>query len=103
MDLFEHAAQYPNAAGYRDTDTSKAAASSINPDINLLRGKVLECLRHFKHLTADECAGFLDIDKLSIRPRFTELKEQGLVVDTGERRKNKSGRKAIVWRLTSRN
>ena len=37
MDLFEHAAQYPQRAGYRDTDTSKAAASSINPDIHTLR------------------------------------------------------------------
>jgi len=36
---------------------------------------------------------------LSIRPRITELVLQGRIFDTGERRRNASGKSAIVWRV----
>lgn len=103
MDLFEHAERYPNAPGYRHTDTSKAAARSVAPSTILLRDKVLACLREHFFMTADECAVHLNIDKLSIRPRFTELRELGEISDTGDRRANDSGRKAIVWTFVRRN
>jgi len=48
-------------------------------------------------LTADEVAGRLGLSILSIRPRITELARLGKVRDSGERRRNGSGRKAIVW------
>ena len=50
-------------------------------------------------LTADEVAEVLDQSILSIRPRLTELGRLGDIEDTGERRKNQSGKKAIVWRM----
>ena len=52
-------------------------------------------------MTADEAALFLSIDKLSIRPRFSELNRTGEIVDTGERRANDSGKKAIVWSISN--
>lgn len=105
MDLFEHADRYPDSPGYRQTDTSKAAAQSMKPTKDLLRAGVLAqfSAHPTNGLTADECAALMQCDKLSIRPRFTELKLDGLIKDTGARRRNDSGRSAIVWRLATKN
>jgi predicted ArsR family transcriptional regulator len=100
VDLFSFA---DSRVGLRrqTTDTSREAADRIAPSTDYLRGKVLETLAQRGALTADECAAFLCIDKLSIRPRFTELREAGLIRDTGARRANASGRRAIVWSRTA--
>lgn len=92
--LFENS-RYPDAVGFRDTDTSKAAADSI--DAATLRALVMGLMVKGYLVTADEAAKMLKIDRLSIRPRFSELKKQGLVRDTGQRHPNDSGKKAIVW------
>lgn len=90
---------YPHTAGYRLTDTSYAAAQAI--DAPTLRSKVLDVLARVGPLTADQCSVALSIDKLSIRPRLTELKALGKVIDSGQRRPNSSGKRAIVWRLAA--
>lgn len=97
-DLFSYAATYPRAPGFRHTDTSYDAAQAIAPSAATLRAKVLRLLADGP-LTADECADRLRIDRLSIRPRLTELKLAGSVIDSGERRLNASYKRAIVWRL----
>lgn len=48
-------------------------------------------------LTADELAQRLDMDRYSIEPRTSELRRKGLIRDSGRRRKNASGKMAIVW------
>ncbi len=48
--------------------------------------------------TPDELADLIGASPLAIRPRITELRKAGLIVDTGCRRLNRSGRKAVVWR-----
>ena len=90
---------YPDSPGWKRTDTSEAAAESIKPKAETIRGLVLNHLRDYD-MTTDEMAARLDLDKLSVRPRFSELREMGLVHDTGRRRKNLSGKSAIVWGLT---
>jgi predicted ArsR family transcriptional regulator len=90
---------YPYAAGHRGTDTSRAAAEII--PASLLRGKVLEAFQRNGEMTADECAERLCASILSIRPRCTELRNMGKLVDTGSRRPNASGRSAIVWRVAA--
>jgi predicted ArsR family transcriptional regulator len=51
--------------------------------------------------TADEVAAALEISVLHARPRISELRALGKVQDSGERRKNDSGHKAIVWKATA--
>lgn len=51
----------------------------------------------------DEVAEDLGVDRLSIRPRGSALKAKGLIVETGRRRKNRSGRMANVWRVVEKN
>ena len=48
-------------------------------------------------LTADEVAGRLGLSILSVRPRISELTRLGKVRDSGHRRRNTSGKNAIVW------
>lgn len=93
-DLFN----YPLQPGFKDTDTSKAAAQAMKPTAATLRSQCLRCLA-FGDYTADEVAlDFLRESVLSIRPRFSELKRLGKIEDTGQRRRNASGKSAIVWK-----
>lgn len=96
-DLFTYADTYPVAPGFKRTDTSRQAAEDMKPNAATLRAKVLTALRLYGPLTADQCATALSQPILSIRPRLSELRELGKVVDTGDRRPNASGKRAIVW------
>lgn len=92
-DLF----RYPAAPGAQDRDTSRAAAADIAETAPQLRARALAAVERSNGLTADEVAGRLGLSILSIRPRLTELSRLGKVRDSGERRKNVSGKRAIVW------
>ena len=90
--------RYPNAPGYKTNGPSKDAAESMRGRASLLRDRVVVALAE-RPMTADECAEALGESVLSIRPRFTELRARGAVVDTGERRQNASGRSATAWAI----
>lgn len=95
MDLFT----YPHSPGFKARETAHAAAQSIKPKAKRLQGLCLNALAQHGPMTADECADRLQLDKLSIRPRFSELAALRKVTDTGQRRENASGKRAIVWKL----
>lgn len=88
---------YPHQPGARDRKTSQEAAEAVAPRSKLLRARALDVLERSNGLTADEVAGRLGLSILSIRPRITELARLHKVRDTGDRRRNNSGRRAIVW------
>lgn len=92
FDLFT----YPQAAGWKARETSRAAAERTPAPI--LRAKVLAEFQRQNYMTADECAAALRLSILSIRPRVTELSNLGKLMDSGFRRQNASGRSAIVWK-----
>jgi len=87
----------PEARGYRHTDTSHAAVPG-SENAATLRGLVRQALMA-RPMTADEIAAFIKRDRLSIRPRVTELKNAGRIYDTGRRRMNQSGKTAAVFAL----
>jgi predicted ArsR family transcriptional regulator len=87
---------YPDEPGYKRSGTSEAAAVSMSSDAATLRELVYDRLT--SPMTADEMATALDRDKLSIRPRFSELSKRERIEDSGLRRRNDSGKNAIVWR-----
>lgn len=89
--------RYPGSPGYKDADTSRAAAETVKPRAATLRNLCLQQLRQ-QDLTADEVAAHLSESVLSIRPRIAELKKRNLIVDSGKRRRNASGENAKVWR-----
>lgn len=89
--------------GWTEPTTSRDAARSMESSVAELQRRVLVAIRAAdeRGLTSDECATAMGVDKLSIRPRFTELgpKGLGLIVETGARRANDSGRAAKAWRI----
>lgn len=94
---------YPNTPGFKTIGTSETAACTMERGgkAATLRDTVLSLLKeppHIMHgLTADEGAEILGESILSIRPRFSELSALGQIVDSGIRRRNASGRSAVVW------
>ncbi|RSU54391.1 hypothetical protein [Sphingomonas sp. S-NIH.Pt15_0812] len=87
----------------RRTDTSAAAYMGILSSMARLERVVLETLHsHPTGLTVDETCAAAGYPRYSLQPRFTALKERQAIIDTGLRRQNVSGAKAIVWRIMPR-
>lgn len=97
-DLFDYRSSYPETAGYKAEGTSQAAAATV--DAKTLQRQVLKTLSDAGPLTADQCAAKMGLSILSVRPRLSELKRLGKIVDTGIRHPNASGRSAAVFRLS---
>lgn len=89
--------KYPDAPGYKRAGTSKDAAEEVLGENEKLRQACVECLWNMPR-TSDEVAAYLHKSILLIRPRMSELVAQGRIFETVERRKNVSGKSAIVWR-----
>lgn len=80
-------------------ETSRIAASLIAGHAGTLRAAVLAFVRERGAFgaTDDEGEAGLGIKPQTYTPRRGELAADGLVVDSGARRKTASGRPAIVW------
>lgn len=88
---------YPEVPGHKRQDTSAAAAMAMESSAGTIRSRCLRCLDG-RDLTADEVADILNLSILTVRPRMTELLRMGKIEDSGLRRFNASGKKAIVWK-----
>lgn len=86
------------------SETSRAAAQAIEPSLGRLQREVLAYLRYCRDAgcTDEELQLSLVLNPSTERPRRIELVEKGLVVDSGVRRKTRSGRLATVWRVRTR-
>lgn len=95
--LWDIPEMYPNTPGWKKRDTSREAAQSI--DAKTLQDMTYKAIM-VRPSTADEVAAHLNVDKLSIRPRCSELAKMEKIRDSGERRQNlSSGKKAVVWEV----
>ena len=90
---------YPDAPGHRNVDTSVAAAADVAPSLGRLQRMAESAIRDAgpAGLTADELAARLDMERWSIQPRTSELRRKGRIRDSGQRRPNRTGKRAIVW------
>lgn len=89
---------YPLTPGSKELGgPSEAAAVAIAGTARELSDQVYAVLVKYGPHTADEVAELLHRDRLSIRPRLSELFKQGFVRKTGQRRRNASGQSANVW------
>ena len=93
---------YPDVPGSHGVDTSIAAATDMAPVAGTLRHMVLTAVKAAgsRGLTTNEIADTLNIDRNSLQPRTTELKLLGQIEDSGQRRANANGKRAIVWTAT---
>jgi hypothetical protein len=80
-----------------DPDTSQEAANKVRS--RKVYADVLRVLRDFGPATDFEIAARLGGQQTSIGKRRGELRDAGLVADSGERRPSPSGSNAIVWKI----
>ena len=90
---------YPDQPGHRHADTSADAAKAIARSSSRLQRTALFALQEVgsRGLTSQELADRTGIDFASIQPRTSELRRLGLIRDSGQRRANRNGKRAIVW------
>ncbi len=79
------------------SDTSYAAAVAHRKSAPAQREHVYATLKAAGPLTAEQLADYTGLSGDSIRPRLVELRNQGDVLDTGQRRRTRAGRFAVVW------
>jgi predicted ArsR family transcriptional regulator len=87
---------YPARPGWKEDATSREAAEAIEPRTRTLRKAAYSFIRNHPGRTADEIANALGESPLAIRPRISELRRKGLIVNAG-RGHNKSGKAAHRW------
>lgn len=94
---------YPAEPGHRGVDTSIAAADAIAAVAGPLRRLVYKAVftAGAYGLTTDEIATALKLPRYSVQPRTTELRHARRIHDSGKRRPNASGCRAIVWVATA--
>jgi len=92
---------YPDRPGFKAPGPSQDAADAFASPAGQIRAQVLAVVKSaHAGISADEIATLLNRSILSVRPRVSELKHQGLIRETGERRRNASGMTATVWRAS---
>lgn len=84
------------------SDTSEEAAEAIAPRLSVLQDRVLWYLRSLpvSGATDEQMQVELCMMPSTQRPRRIELVAAGLVKDSGQRRRTRSGRSAVVWAAT---
>jgi hypothetical protein len=91
--------KYPEAPGFKEPTTSKAAARRMRPRAQTIRDQVLVTLRTAwpGGMSADQVAAKMGKSVLSVRPRISELRELAEIMPSTRRVPNESGVDAIVW------
>lgn len=94
-----HDSRYPRAPGHRGIDTSIMAAADIAASLGRMQSLVLTAVMSAgpHGVTTNEAAAQLRLDRGTVQPRTSELRRFGLIRDSGQRRLNANGKKAIVW------
>jgi hypothetical protein len=90
---------YPHTPGHRGVDTSMEAAdamASITGNVRTAAHNAIVAAGS-DGLTCEELANATGYERGTIQPRTTELKLMHRIKDSGQRRKNKNGKRAIVW------
>jgi len=92
---------YPYQPGYKDSDTSKQAAKKVTSKSERLCQDI-EIILHRGAMSAYQLAAYFNEPITSIRPRITQLKQQGKIEDSGQRHRTIGGCNEKVWRLKAR-
>lgn len=89
----------------RHSETSVAAAEAVAPLAKTYRAMVCEVIREAgaAGMTDEEIIDATGLPPSTARPRRIELVGLGMVRDSGTTRKTRSGRKAAVWVIVTKN
>jgi len=85
--------------GYQKNDASKEAASFNKNGKITIREQVLELFHQRKELTVEQVSKIMNRAEISVQPRISELKNAGLVADSGKKAMGKWGTSITIWKL----
>jgi len=88
--------------GYQKSETSKDAANFNKKGKLTIREQVRSLFDHNNMLTVEDVSRLLNRAEISVKPRVTELKNEGFLEDSGLRRQGKWGTNITVWKRTEK-
>jgi len=86
--------------GFQDNDASELAAQFNAAGKVTLRDQVKQLFIDNKRLTAEQVSNLLQRAEISVKPRITELKNEGVIQNSGERVVGKWGTSITVWEVS---
>jgi hypothetical protein len=88
----------PEGQSHKATDTSRDAAVSASATASAIRATAHSYLKDCKcPRSAEQICVAIKIDDCSVKPRLTELRNNGLIIDSGKRGKTIRNRACILW------
>ena len=93
----ENLFSYADRAPHSNETTSKEAAESVKGDVTRIAKRVLDMVRR-SPMTCFEIECDSGLSHQTASARLTQLRKDGLIEDSGDKRETASGRRAIVWR-----
>lgn len=83
----------------RDSETSQAAAVSVEPSAESLCGQIYEAIkrRGTDGMTCSEVEDVFTLRHQTASARLWDLRTREFIEDSGQRRPSTSGRSSIVW------
>lgn len=97
--------RYPQSPGFKGSPSGPGAdaARAYEPQVSGRRRQVLDGLRGLPNArgTAEQIGERINLHWYLTRPRLSELKALGLVIETGDRARSALGGKTTVWRETT--
>ncbi len=98
----DHAAEHAGRLPHNGTDTSRAAAKQWRQKARGDVRRVFECIEQSaRGMTCDEVETTLQLRHQTASARIRDLVLAGAVIDTGIRRKTRTGSSARVYRTTT--
>ena len=82
-------------------ETTRKAYESVNRGNDSLYSRVLTQLSDNRSSTCDELEVELEARHQSVSSRIRKGVQDGFIKNSGEKRRTRTGRQAIVWQLTS--
>lgn len=92
---------YTGIPPHNHRETSKNAAEAILPLLGPISTRVYEAISNTPR-TCDEVEIVTGLSHQTASARVRELQLKDRIVDSGQRRKTRSGRAAIVWTISER-
>lgn len=86
---------------HNSTDTSTMAAEELKPYAGKIGYSIYSHIKKHGPQTCEQIEHALNMSHQTASGRITVLRKAGKIIDSGERGENSTGRKAIIWRLTT--
>ncbi len=83
--------------GYQQNRSSKQAADFNKEGKLTIRYQVLELFKEHGELNSEQVSQLLNKPEISVKPRITELKNAGVICNSGKKAMGKWGTSITIW------